>query len=85
MAPLSQEWSEFSLVQYFRQGSFLKAFMIGSAEVVFVSDKRRTELDILDPNKAVLPNARNYLKRRQRHLDISHSNKDVSPNPQALI
>lgn len=85
MTPLSQERSEFSLVQYFRQGSFLKAFMIGSAEVVFVSDKRRTELDILHPNKAVLPNTRNYLKRRQRHLDISHFNKDVSPNPQALI
>ena len=50
-----------------------KRFMIASAEVVFVGDKRQTELDILHPNKAVLPNARNYLKRRQRHLDISHS------------
>lgn len=59
--------------------------MIASAEVVFVGDKRQTELDILHPNKAVLPNARNYLKRRQRHFDISYSNKGVSPNPQALI
>lgn len=41
--------------------------MIASAEVVFVSDRRRTELDILPPNKVVLPNSSAYLKRRERN------------------